>query len=176
MAFRVVGNYKSYAELFEAGKYDWAGPKDALDNLINYPLGDGGVFEVNIEIVHMNASNFDNDPQPTYFPELHRIDYLPELNNFDHNLGQAINIDNLMAGFKKNHQRLATLPEFMALGAQHPNEQRKYAIFTFGPIRFKEGIREIAYLFGDSERRGLALGCMGSNFAGSFRFAVVSNS
>ncbi len=67
--------------------------------------------------------------------------------------------------------RPATLPELLALGAQHPYLQKKFPIVALGLTL--HGGRVVACLWGDTRNRGLGFDWLGIRWDGLHRFAAV---
>ena len=71
--------------------------------------------------------------------------------------------------------RSAELPELLALGAEYPNEQRKYPVVALGSVwQFWGGHRYVAYLNGHDDKRKLDLLFFSHRWFGLCRFAAVS--
>jgi hypothetical protein len=71
----------------------------------------------------------------------------------------------------KQGLRPATLPELLALGAQHPYLQRRFPIVALGLVW--HGGRVVACLWGDARNRGLGYDWLGIRWDGLHRFAAV---
>lgn len=88
---------------------------------------------------------------------------------------KAMASEDVIKEMDKQGYRPAELPELLALGAKHPDEQKKYPIIALGSVwQDWDGGRYVAYLrLGGSERK-LGLGCYGIDWGEGCRFAAVS--
>ena len=85
-----------------------------------------------------------------------------------------ISSDGAIKELDKMGFRPAELPELLALGAQHPDEQRKYPIVALGSAwRSPDGGRGVPCLDGGGSGRDLSLGWFGREWGEGYRFAAV---
>lgn len=82
-----------------------------------------------------------------------------------------IESEEVLRELDKQGLRPATLPEILALGAQHPYLQRKFPIVALGLTW--HGGRVVACLWGDARNRGLGFDWLGIRWDGLHRFAAV---
>ncbi|MCL5004154.1 MAG: hypothetical protein M1352_02700 [Patescibacteria group bacterium] len=79
--------------------------------------------------------------------------------------------DEVLAELDKMGMRAGTLAELLALGAQHPNQQREYPIVALGSVwRASVGNRSVPYLWGHSSHRGLYLPWFDDRWHQGYRF------
>ncbi|MDP3999550.1 MAG: hypothetical protein Q8P76_03085 [bacterium] len=74
----------------------------------------------------------------------------------------------------KEGYRPAELPELLAYAKNNPDEQRKYPIVALGSVwRFFDGGRDVPFLFGVGDKRGLYLLWCGREWDEDSRFLAV---
>ncbi len=106
------------------------------------------------------------------FPVKRRESGKVEVHLFHFN--RAVSSDDAIKELGRMGFRPAELPELLALGAQHPEEQRKYPIIALGSVwRSPDGDRSVPYLGGSGSGRGLGLDWFGGEWSGDYRFAAV---
>ncbi len=87
---------------------------------------------------------------------------------------RAISSDDAIKELDRMGFRLAELPELLALGAQHPDEQKKYPIIALGSVwQDPGGDRDVPYLVRNDSGRGLSLGWFEGGWGEDYRFAAV---
>ena len=92
-------------------------------------------------------------------------------------LNKYISSDDAIAEIKQRGFRPAKIEELLAFGEKYPEEQRKYPIVALGSVwRSWRGIRDVPYLGGRGDGRGLSLDCFGYDWDEDFRFLVVRES
>lgn len=76
--------------------------------------------------------------------------------------------------FEKRGLQDAKLPELLALGAEHPDEQRKDSIVARGSVwQRHSGLRSVAFLVGSAGYRNLDLQCLLADWGEGWCFAAV---
>ncbi len=110
-------------------------------------------------------------------PEINSQNFPAEMKGLSDVVIQLVRFDGFMESeavlreLDKQGLRPASLPELLALGAQHPYLQRKFPIVALGS--FRHGGRVVACLWGDARTRGLGFDWLGIRWDGLHRFAAV---
>lgn len=85
--------------------------------------------------------------------------------------------EEVLAEMDKMGLRAGTLAELLALGSQHPDEQRQSPIVALGSVwRGPDGFRYVPYLWGSGSSRGLGLDWFGLRWDDRSRFLAVRRS
>ncbi|KKT49279.1 MAG: hypothetical protein UW41_C0009G0046 [Candidatus Collierbacteria bacterium GW2011_GWC2_44_18] len=115
---------------------------------------------------------FNDDITSGHFPsnEKGKSQMVIYLLNFDGDISS----ENALQEMNKLGLRPATLKELLALGAQHPNLQRKDVIVALGSTwRGSGGDVNVPYLYGDESGRDLRLSWFAGGWPSLWRFAAV---
>lgn len=87
------------------------------------------------------------------------------------NFGRYLNSEEALTELGKKGLRAGELHELLALGAQHPNEQRQDPIVALGSVwRHPLGDRNVPYLWSDGSDRDLGLNWFGLRWSSDDRF------
>lgn len=144
--------------------------KKAVENifrlLVNYDL------KVEAMVKEGKYDWKNNDINAKNFPTERAGQCEIELKLFHFN--KAMTSEDVIKEMDKQGYRPAELSELLALGAKHPDEQRKYPIIALGSVwRYWYGSRGVAYLRLDDSGRELRLYCFDDGWHEDCRFAAV---
>lgn len=176
---------QSYEDLIKKGGYDLVGPKNDAERICKRipKTRNCGIVKLEVKVWSLNTAAWSDreEDKISYLPELEEINYLPELESFNENYPKTTataktSFDAILSRSDNEGLRPLTLAEFLAWAAQHPEVGRDYPVFFVDVRRDPNGGHDIAYIFGDKDRRALAFGEKYRELAGSFRFAVTPNS
>lgn len=143
--------------------------RSALSVVVNYDLSLNGMIK---------AGKYDwvnQDITAEHFPIKGEGESKLNLEFFHFN--RIMESDEVFAEMDEAGYRPATIEELLALGAQYPEEQRKYFIVALGSVwQRPHGYRVVPCLWSDVRERNLNLNWLDNRWNANYRFAAVRNS